>query len=110
MGEQDLVNAIIDFIHLMGGVATRINSGMILVDGRQRTKTRAYRGAPAGTSDIIACVGGHYLAIECKQAGNKPTDLQRDYLARVEEAGGISIVAYSLDDVIPVVDGLTART
>ena len=110
MSEQDLVNSIIDYIHLKGGVATRINSGMVLVDRRLEGKQRVFRGAPAGTSDILACVNGRYIAIECKLPGNKPTDLQRDYLARVEEAGGFALVVSSIDDAITIIDNIMETT
>ncbi len=97
MKEQDLVNEIIAYINLTGNVATRINSGMQIIPGNQR---RVFRGAPAGTADIIACIKGRYVAIECKLPGNKPTLPQQMYLKMVTDAGGVAVVAYSLDDVI----------
>jgi hypothetical protein len=96
-----VVNPIIQYITMMGGIAIRINSGVIPVEGK---KTRMFRGAPAGTSDIIGCWRGRFLAIECKLTGNKPTALQLEFLERVQAAGGIGIVAYSIDDVIKVLE------
>jgi len=45
-----------------------------------------------GTSDILACVDGRFVAIEAKAGDNKPTALQVEYLARVEAAGGVALV------------------
>lgn len=103
MSEQDLVNAIIDYIVLRGGLATRINSGMRVIKG-ESGKSRVFKGAPAGTSDIIACIAGRYVAIECKLPGNKPTDKQTGFLRDVADAGGVTLCAYSLDDVIKLYD------
>jgi hypothetical protein len=47
----------------------------------------------SGVPDIIACMRGRFLAIECKATGNnKLTALQKRELAAIEEAGGISYV------------------
>ncbi|MFA7557206.1 MAG: hypothetical protein WCZ20_05335 [Hydrogenophaga sp.] len=45
-----------------------------------------------GTSDILACVDGRFVAIEAKAGDNKPTALQVEYLERVEAAGGLALV------------------
>lgn len=105
MSEQDLVNAVIDLIRLRGGVATRINSGMQVIDGGG--KRRVVRGASAGTSDIIACYRGRYLAIECKVGRNKPTAAQELFLADVEAARGIALVAWDIETVVKTLEGLS---
>ena len=46
----------------------------------------------AGIPDIICCVNGRFLAIECKANGNKPTALQERELTAIHNAGGTSIV------------------
>lgn len=46
----------------------------------------------AGIPDIICCVAGHFLAIECKAAGNKPTALQERELSDIRNAGGVAVV------------------
>lgn len=98
MSEQDLVNTIIEYVHTIGGVAIRINSGMRVIENDDGTR-RAFRGAPTGTSDILACIHGKFYAIECKVGRNKATDAQRLFLERVAEAGGRAIIAYELEDV-----------
>ena len=42
--------------------------------------------------DIICCVKGMFLAIECKAGKNKPTALQNKEMAAILEAGGSVIV------------------
>ena len=98
MSEQPVVNAILDYLHRCGHCAIRINSGLQIINSNGNR--RAFHGAPAGTSDIIACVDGRFVAIECKAGKNKPTKLQADFLQNISERGGIAIVAYSVEDVI----------
>ena len=52
-----------------------------------------------GVPDIIALYDGKYIAIEVKRRGNRPTQLQEEHLSMIENAGGIAMVAYSLDEV-----------
>ena len=47
----------------------------------------------SGVPDIIACVNGHFLAIECKAGGNKPTALQTREIESIRSAGGVAVVA-----------------
>jgi Holliday junction resolvase len=47
----------------------------------------------SGVPDIIACVDGQFLAIECKAGKNKPTALQVRELESIRKAGGVAIVA-----------------
>ena len=46
----------------------------------------------AGIPDIIACMDGHFIAIECKAGDNKPTALQQRELHAITSAGGSAIV------------------
>ena len=52
----------------------------------------------AGIPDIICCVNGFFLAIECKAGKGKPTALQDRELGRIRVAGGTAIVVYDTDD------------
>jgi Holliday junction resolvase len=47
----------------------------------------------SGVPDIIACVAGHFLAIECKAGTNKPTALQVREIENIRLAGGVAVVA-----------------
>ena len=46
----------------------------------------------SGVPDIICCVNGKFLAVECKAGGNKPTALQEKEMADIRKQGGIAIV------------------
>lgn len=46
----------------------------------------------SGVPDIICCVGGKFLAVECKAGENKPTALQEKEMADIRKQGGLAIV------------------
>lgn len=107
MSEQALVNAVVVYILRVGGVATRINAGVRFYEDGQGRR-RAFRGARKGTADVIGCLCGRYVAIECKLPGNGPTEEQLQFLADVEQAGGVGLVAYGLEDVVALHERLAA--
>jgi len=45
-----------------------------------------------GVPDIVACVEGRFVGIECKAGNNKPTVIQERNLEAIKASGGISIV------------------
>lgn len=53
----------------------------------------------AGIPDIIACLQGRFVGVECKVGYNKPTELQKAHGRQIVKAGGTFIVAYSVADV-----------
>ncbi len=46
----------------------------------------------SGVPDIVACVNGYFLAIECKAGKNKPTALQIREIENIRHAGGVGVV------------------
>ena len=46
----------------------------------------------SGVPDIVCCVNGHFLAIECKAGNGKTTVLQERELQAIRDAGGMAIV------------------
>jgi len=46
----------------------------------------------SGVPDIICCLKGKFVGIECKANGNKPTELQLRELHKINKAGGITFV------------------
>ena len=46
----------------------------------------------SGVPDLLVCVSGRFVGIECKANGNKPTALQLHNLNAIELAGGIALV------------------
>lgn len=47
----------------------------------------------SGVPDIVACVSGRFLGIECKAGKNKPTALQVREIESIRKAGGAAVVA-----------------
>ena len=54
----------------------------------------------SGIPDIVMCHRGRFKAIELKVGKNKPTELQKIQLERIQESGGLVTVAYDLDAVV----------
>lgn len=48
----------------------------------------------AGIPDIIACVGGTFVAIEVKGPNGRPSELQKRNIRLINECGGISYILY----------------
>ena len=53
-----------------------------------------------GTPDILAVISGKFVSIEVKAPGGKASKLQIAQLKRIEAAGGVAILAESLEEVI----------
>lgn len=62
----------------------------------------------SGVPDIVICFKGHFVAIECKAGGNKPTALQELNLSQIKQNGGHSIVVNedNLNDVEAWITGI----
>lgn len=76
--------------------------------GAYRVKFHGNYYSENGTPDILACINGHFLAIEVKAQTGKPSELQLLKIRDIRKAGGFAYVAYPsgwkrLKDVI---DGL----
>jgi Holliday junction resolvase len=65
----------------------------------------------SGVPDIIACVNGRFLAIECKAGGGKLTALQVREIEHIRRCGGVAVVANeeNWDMVRPLVRELSSK-
>lgn len=65
----------------------------------------------SGVPDIVCCVSGAFLAIECKAGRNKPTALQVQEIERIRAANGHAIVVNeeNWDMVRPLVRELSSK-
>ena len=52
----------------------------------------SYGMGRSGVPDIVCCLRGYFIGIECKAGKNKPTPLQEKELADIIKAGGVSCV------------------
>lgn len=57
----------------------------------------ANRNTRAGVPDILACVNGHFVAIEVKAENGKPTELQKWNVEQIKNSGGIALILYPAD-------------
>lgn len=59
----------------------------------------------AGVPDLIVCYAGRFIAVEVKRPGEQPTSLQSATMQRISEAGGVSGVATSVDELDDLIAG-----
>ena len=50
----------------------------------------------SGVPDIVACLNGKFVGIECKAGANQPTALQVKNLKAIRSAGGLSFCVNSV--------------
>lgn len=86
MKEQKLQGKIMQYLRSIGAYVVKVNLA-----------TRN------GVPDILCCVEGRFVGIEVK-VGGQPTELQRINLEKIRRAGGISLVAYSVQDVERIIE------
>lgn len=60
----------------------------------------------AGLPDLVGCIKGRFIGVEVKTAEGSVSKVQRHVLAKIRRAGGVAIVARSVDDVRPIVTQL----
>jgi hypothetical protein len=46
----------------------------------------------SGVPDIVACIHGRFIGVECKANGGKPTALQEKNLMDIMNTGGIAVL------------------
>jgi hypothetical protein len=112
MSENNVKNAIIEYLIYRGALVLRINSGAAV--GHSDTGKRRFlffvrwfaQGVlPAeqvkGVSDIFFLLDSKAYFIECKIPGKrgKATPAQRRFLAEAKARGAITIIASSIEDV-----------
>jgi len=51
----------------------------------------------SGVPDIIACVDGRFVGIECKTDGGRTTELLQKELDDIRKHGGMGMVAYGVE-------------
>lgn len=59
----------------------------------------------AGIPDIFACVNGKFVAVEAKRpSGGRLSKLQEHELKKIAKAGGVAVVARSVDEFMKIVE------
>lgn len=82
--ETRLQRKVQDYIESLGGYCFKVHGSGYM---------------KAGIPDIIGCLEGRFIGIECKVDKNKPSPLQLAHGRLIEKSGGIFIIAYSLEEV-----------
>lgn len=105
--EKRVQNKIFMWLVESGALVIRVNSGAISHSspGKRKRFIRfvMWRAlgtvlSSAGVSDLIACLNGQFVAIECKAPGklNNVSPAQHKFLTMVNQAGGLGVVADDL--------------
>lgn len=98
MSETDLVRAILKYLHVVGILAWRQNTGAVSFQDAGRSRFVRF-GVP-GISDILGVLpDGRFLAIEVKMARRRATYKQKDFMDSITDQGGLAFVATSIEDV-----------
>ena len=97
--EASILKAILEYLHYRGYLCKRNQSGMAFL-GKEKGVIKL---GEAGWGDILGIMKdgtGRLFMIEVKAGKNKPTPIQNEILSRVRKDNGVTLVAYSVDDVI----------
>ena len=62
--------------------------------GGGQVKFFANKFTKAGIPDILACINGHFVAIEVKSDRGEPSELQLYNVREIRRAGGFAFVLY----------------
>lgn len=97
MKESDILSQVMVALSRAGALVHRNNTGALPdITGRW------VKFGLKGSADILACLGGRFLAIETKAPKGRLREEQKRYGEAVSHAGGIYAVVRSLNDLRPV--------
>lgn len=96
-GANNLTSSIIKYITLKGGWATRINTAGVWQEDKKKFRPTT---TEKGTADIHGCFKGRHLSIEVKYKKDTMKDKQKEMMEKVTNAGGLYIIARTLDQFI----------
>ncbi len=104
--EAQIQSAITDWLTLAGIPFTVTDAAHVTINGVTRGRAKIRRGWP----DVTACLppDGTLLAIECKSAKGKLRPEQVETIAQLQDAGALTVVARSLEDVVNEIENRLA--
>ena len=104
--EKPIQNEVMIAASARGALVRRLNVG-----AAHRPNGGFVRFGVTGQADLSLIYRGRAIEVETKRAkGGRQDKAQEDYQAAVERAGGIYILARSVEDVLTVLDRLDDRT
>lgn len=62
--------------------------------GGWQVKFFANRMTKTGIPDLLACINGHFVAIEVKAQNGKPSELQLYQCEKIRKSGGFAFILY----------------
>jgi len=90
--EDAVQKEILGWLTAIGAVYVVTDAGML-----HKAGLNAACDIPAGWPDITVCLpGGRFLGLECKSATGRQSEYQKFVQRRIEDAGGLYILAHSL--------------
>lgn len=98
MTENDIVRACLDIFQTFKVMAWRNNTGSMTKT--YKGKTHFVRFGEPGSPDIIAVYGGQFIGVECKKPGGKQSPSQKEFQAKLEDAGGTYLLVDNPDILI----------
>ena len=101
--EAQIQRTITDWLTLAGIPFTVTDAAHVTINGVTKGRAKIRRGWP----DVTACLppDGTLLAIECKSVRGRLRPEQVETIAQLEDAGALTVVARSLEDVTDAVGG-----
>lgn len=104
MKESETQKAILDYLALKKIFAWRNNTGAQIIRNADGS-TRFLRFGKKGSADILGIMpDGKFLAIEVKGKKGVVSLDQTNFLVEIKRNNGVAMVAYSLDDVMKVIE------
>ena len=97
--EADVQRAILDYLTLRGIFRYRNTSGAFVFPETATHKRRFSKAGVVGAPSIVGVIKRQYVGIECKATKERQSENQKEFQKRLEDAGGLYILAYSIDDV-----------
>ena len=100
MSEADIQAAILEYLRLRRHYVFRVNTQGVPIH-RPGAEGRFRPSPMRGVSDILGIQHGtgRFIAVEVKSATGTVSEHQKRFIMGVEAAGGIALVARSVDDV-----------
>lgn len=92
--EHAIQQSIIEWLQYKNWFVWRHNSGMV-----QTIHNTMVRMGVAGMPDVFALKDGLLIGVEVKRPGKKATELQEQMLKELENHGGRTIIAHSVEEV-----------
>ena len=106
---NSLTKSVIAWITYMGGQAERISSQGQYREGKKIAVGEGYKQLPGkwtpgqstkGTADISATIRGRSVKIEIKYGRDIQSEVQKQYQASIERAGGVYIIVRTFDEFV----------